>query len=727
MSDSIIDPELVALDVDLGASKQEVIAGLARIVAASGRAEAEGLIRDALAREDQFATGMPGRFAIPHCRSAAVNRPTLGFARLSRPVDFGGPDGPADLIFLIAADAGGGEAHMNMLTQLARALVKSEFVEALRQAPDADSIVGLVRDAVQLPQETAPAVGVATPAAPTTAAPTAAASTTAAPTTAASARAGAGVQQPAAQAPARVPRIVAVTSCPTGIAHTYMAADYLTEAGRKAGVEVQVEPQGASGSAPLSREVIAAADAVIFAADVGVQGRERFAGKPVIESGVNRAVNEPDAMIAEALAAASDPHARRVHVAAGAAAEPEEGRAQIGWGKRIQQSLMTGVSYMIPFVAAGGLLIALGFLFGGYEIAGSAKDIALKNSFANLPAPTAHAMFGSALMTYIGAVLGAVGQAAFGFLLPALAGFIGFGLADRPGIAPGFVAGAVAGLTGAGFLGAIVGGLLGGFIAYWFTTLKPPRWLRGLMPVVIIPLVGSLLAGGLMYAVLGRPLASLTTALNNWLSGMTGASAIILGIVLGLMMCFDLGGPVNKAAYLFATTNLAVANVGSMKVMAAVMAAGMVPPLAMALSTVIRPKLYTPAERENGTAAWLLGASFISEGAIPFAAADPLRVIPSMMVSGAVTGALSMALGATSQAPHGGIFVFFAIGSLWAFVLAIVAGAVVGAALVTFLKELGLRRQSSAEAASEAAGEPVGVAGEQGEVGGEPVGAASLV
>lgn len=692
MSDSIIDPELVALDVDLGASKQEVIAGLARIVAASGRAEAEGLIRDALAREEQFATGMPGRFAIPHCRSAAVNRPSLGFARLSRPVDFGGPDGPADLVFLIAADAGGGEAHMNMLTQLARALVKPEFVEALRQAPDADTIVELVRDAVKLPEASAPA-------------PSAAEAPTAAPTAET-----APPQQPAAQTPARVPRIVAVTSCPTGIAHTYMAADYLTEAGQRAGVDVQVEPQGASGYAPLPRDVIAAADAVIFAADVGVKGRERFAGKPVIEAGVNRAVNEPDAMIAEALAAASDPHARRVRAATGAAGEPEEGPAQVGWGKRIQQSLMTGVSYMIPFVAAGGLLIALSFLFGGYEIAGSAKDIALKNSFTNLPTPTAHAMFGSALMTYIGAVLGAVGQAAFGFLLPALAGFIGFGLAERPGIAPGFVAGAVAGLTGAGFLGAIVGGLLGGFIAYWFTTLTPPRWLRGLMPVVIIPLVGSLLAGGLMYAVLGRPLAALTTALNNWLSGMTGASAIILGIVLGLMMCFDLGGPVNKAAYLFATTNLAVANVGSMKVMAAVMAAGMVPPLAMALSTVIRPKLYTAAERENGAAAWLLGASFISEGAIPFAAADPLRVIPSMMVGGAVTGALSMGLGATSQAPHGGIFVFFAIGNLWAFVLSIVVGAIVGAFMVTLLKELGERRQPSPEQAAEVVAESSGLA-----------------
>ena len=492
------------------------------------------------------------------------------------------------------------------------------------------------------------------------------------------------------------PRIVAITACPTGIAHTYMAADYLRAAGKKLGVDVKVEPQGSTATEPLSTADIEGADAVIFATDVGVKGRERFAGKPVIESGVKRAVDEPEKMVSEAVAASKDPHAHRVPAGHGEQQEPEQAGSHIGWGKRIQQALMTGVSYMIPFVAAGGLLIALGFLFGGYEIAKDGMDIALHNTFNNLPTPTAHALGGSATMTYIGAVLFAVGQAAFGFLLPALAGYIGFGLADRPGIAPGFVAGAVAGVTGAGFIGAIIGGLLGGFVAYWFTRLNPPRWLRGLMPVVIIPLVGSLVAGGLMYVVLGRPLAALTNALNNWLGGMSGASAVILGIVLGLMMCSDLGGPINKAAYLFATTNLAVTNVGSLKVMAAVMAAGMVPPLAMALSTTLRPKLYQPAERENGTAAWLLGASFISEGAIPFAAADPLRVIPSMMVGGAITGALSMALGAASKAPHGGIFVFFAIDRVWAFILAIVVGTLVAALLVTALKASARRKAAAA-------------------------------
>lgn len=669
MSTPLITPELVSLDANLGSTKTEVITSVAGLIAAAGRADADGLAHDALDRESKSPTGMPGGFAIPHCRSAAVSQVSLGFARLSPAVDFNGPDGPADLIFMIAASEDGGADHMKLLTKLARALVNPEFVEQLRQAPDAQTVVDLIGGVVEPKEEASTSSATALPA-PGHAAVTNAASDT--------------------------PRIVAITACPTGIAHTYMAADYLRAAGKKLGVDVKVEPQGSTATEPLSTDDIEGADAVIFATDVGVKGRERFAGKPVIESGVKRAVDEPEKMISEAVAASKDPHAHRVPAGHGEQQEPEQAGSHIGWGKRIQQALMTGVSYMIPFVAAGGLLIALGFLFGGYEIAKDGMDIALHNTFSNLPTPTAHALGGSATMTYIVAVLFAVGQAAFGFLLPALAGYIGFGLADRPGIAPGFVAGAVAGVTGAGFIGAIIGGLLGGFVAYWFTRLNPPRWLRGLMPVVIIPLVGSLVAGGLMYVVLGRPLAALTNALNNWLGGMSGASAVILGIVLGLMMCSDLGGPINKAAYLFATTNLAVTNVGSLKVMAAVMAAGMVPPLAMALSTTLRPKLYQPAERENGTAAWLLGASFISEGAIPFAAADPLRVIPSMMVGGAITGALSMALGAASKAPHGGIFVFFAIDRVWAFILAIVVGTLVAALLVTALKASARRKAAAA-------------------------------
>ncbi|MDU2315945.1 MAG: fructose PTS transporter subunit IIB, partial [Cutibacterium acnes] len=423
MSTPLITPELVSLDANLGSTKTEVITSVAGLIAAAGRADADGLAHDALDRESKSPTGMPGGFAIPHCRSAAVSQVSLGFARLSPAVDFNGPDGPADLIFMIAASEDGGADHMKLLTKLARALVNPEFVEQLRQAPDAQTVVDLIGGVVEPKEEASTSSATALPA-PGHAAVTNAASDT--------------------------PRIVAITACPTGIAHTYMAADYLRAAGKKLGVDVKVEPQGSTATEPLSTDDIEGADAVIFATDVGVKGRERFAGKPVIESGVKRAVDEPEKMISEAVAASKDPHAHRVPAGHGEQQEPEQAGSHIGWGKRIQQALMTGVSYMIPFVAAGGLLIALGFLFGGYEIAKDGMDIALHNTFSNLPTPTAHALGGSATMTYIGAVLFAVGQAAFGFLLPALAGYIGFGLPDRPGIAPGFVAGAVAGVTGAG-------------------------------------------------------------------------------------------------------------------------------------------------------------------------------------------------------------------------------------------------------------------------------------
>ncbi len=658
-SPSLIEPQLVALDVNLGETKADVIRGLAQLVAGAGRADAEGLAADALTREGKSATGMPGGFAIPHCRSAAVNTASLGFARLSTPVDFGSKDGPADLVFLIAAAESGGADHMKLLTKLARALVKKDFLLALREARTTDEIVTLVRAVVEPEGEAAAAA--AETGATAAAAPVAAA--------------GAG----------EVPSIIAITACPTGIAHTYMAADYLTDAGKEMGVNVITEPQGATPSPPVTAAQIKAASAVIFATDVGVKGRERFAGKPVIESGVKRAVNEPKKMIEEALSASKDPNAKRVAGTAGDAEDAADQGSNLGWGKRIQQGLMTGVSYMVPFVAAGGLLIALGFLFGGYDVD---PKIALDNSFTHLPTAGAHALGGSALATYFGAVLMALGKAAFSFLLPALAGYIGFGLADRPGIVPGFVAGAIAGATGAGFLGALVGGLIAGLVAYWLKGLQVPRWLRGLMPVVVIPLVGSFIAGGALLFFLAKPISVLMRMMTNGLNGMTGASVVLLGIILGLMMCFDLGGPVNKAAYLFATTGLTVTAVpnASMKIMAAVMAAGMVPPLALAIATTLRPKLFTKAEKENGTACWLLGASFISEGAIPFAAADPLRIIPATMVGGAITGAMSMALGAASKAPHGGIFVFFAIDKFWAFALSIVFGAIVSAALVIILK-----------------------------------------
>ncbi len=659
-SPAIIDAGLIDLDADLGSGSADVIGALAGRLAAEGRATDATALRDAaLAREAQSATGLPGGIAIPHCRSAAVTTASLGFARLQPKVDFGAPDGPADLVFLIAAPEGAGAEHMKLLSGLARSLVKPDFVAALRAAPDAAAVVALVHEALGL--EVPGGTATETPAPPAPAEP-----------------------EPA-EASGRY--IVAVTACPTGIAHTYMAADSLVAAGERASVPVRVETQGSSGGTALSPDVIAGASAVIFATDVGVKGRERFAGKPVVASGVKRAINEPDAMLAEALRASENPSAATVSGSV-EGADADAGTGDVGWGTRLRQILLTGVSYMIPFVAAGGLLIALGFLFGGYEIGDNAKDIVLDNSLWNLP--------DGGFTAYLGAVLFQIGSLAFAFLVPALAGYIAFAIADRPGLAPGFTAGAVAVFVGAGFIGGLVGGIIAGFAALWIGRMPVPAVLRGLMPVVVIPLFATLVVGALMFMVLGRPLASVTTGLTNWLGGLSGGSAVILGVILGLMMCFDLGGPVNKAAYAFAVAGLNVNDPATLRIMAAVMAAGMVPPLAMALASTVRPGLFSEAELENGKAAWFLGAAFISEGAIPFAAADPLRVIPSMMAGGAVTGALIMATGVTLSAPHGGIFVFFAIGGIGWFLVSLAAGTVVSALAVVTAKQF-TRRGSSAE------------------------------
>jgi PTS system fructose-specific IIC component len=479
-----------------------------------------------------------------------------------------------------------------------------------------------------------------------------------------------------------------------------MAAEALEAAAARAGVDIAVETQGSAGSTPLPHDTIANADAAIFAVDVGVRDRYRFAGKPLVASGVKRAIDDSDAMIAEAVRLVDDPNAPRVEGLTGGAGPNAHASsaADESWGIKIRRVLMTGVSYMIPFVAAGGLLIALSFLLGGYEIVGPGNDIATGNSLFNLPDVNKlnldHALFGSPFFAYIGAVFFTIGGAAFSFLVPALAGYIAFAIADRPGIAPGFVMGAIAGTLQSGFLGGIIGGVIAGLMAHWISTWKVPTWARGLMPVVVIPLLATMISGAIMIIVLGKPLGSLMEILTKTLNNLnSGGQAILLGVVLGLMMAFDMGGPLNKTAYLFATTGLAAVatatgNPPQLKVMAAVMLAGMVPPLALALATVLRPQLFTPGERENGKAAWLLGASFITEGAIPFAAADPLRVIPSIMLGSAVTGGLSMALNVTLRAPHGGIFVFFAVGNLLGFLIALAAGIAVACASVVILKTL---------------------------------------
>src|SRR3954467_15468755 len=538
-------------------------------------------------------------------------------------------------------------------------------------------------------------------------------------------------------------RLVAVTSCPTGIAHTYMAAESLEQSALAAGHEIEVEAQGAAGCVPLAAGTIAAADAVILAADVEVRGRERFAGKPTISVGVRRAITDAPGLLEQAVAAAGAPtptaaasDSRGDLGSAGAVsgrpagpvgpegADPQpRGFEPVGpepvrrepLGSRpvrpdpvarepvathVRRWLMTGVGHMVPFVAAGGILTSLSFLLA--ELAGRGGAVALGGTSLTGVATG----FDPASAMEWARLLFTVGAAAFALLVPVLAGFTAFAIADRPGLAPGFVGGAIAAALGTGFLGGIAAGLLGGFTAWWVTRWAVPSGLRQVMPVVVTPLVSTLLTGAALVVVLGRPLRAVSTGLAAWLGGLAGLNLVVLGVVLGLMMGFDLGGPVNKVAYTFATAGLAATSTGaargasgitSLEVMAAVMAAGMTPPLGMALASALRGRLFSEPERESGRAAWLLGASFISEGAIPFAVADPWRVIASSMAGSAVAGALVMAFGSTSRAPHGGIWVTPLIGSPQLFLLAVAAGACITAGLVVTLKST--RRAVAAEQA----------------------------
>ncbi|MET7275307.1 fructose-specific PTS transporter subunit EIIC [Streptomyces flaveolus] len=671
MSD-MITADLV--DLDLSADTKEAAArALAERMVAQGRVtDLEGFLADVAAREAQMPTGLDGGISIPHCRSEHVTEPTLAFGRSALGIDFGAADGPADLIFLIAAPAGADDAHLTILSSLARQLMNAEFTAALRSVGDAGAAAALIRGeapAASGGDEDSVAVSAA------------ASAETATGSTASGAASSTESDETPAE-PERPFRIVAVTSCPTGIAHTYMAAESLENAGREAGVEIAVETQGSAGFTRLDPAVIEAADGVIFAHDVPVRDKDRFAGKATVDTGVKAAINRPGELITEVRGKAA--RGEVTSVSPGATPVERGGEAGEGYGTKLRKWLMSGVSYMVPFVAAGGLLIALGFAIGGYEI-------------NKAPSVMDHFVWSQA--DSWAALLFQIGGVAFGFLVPVLAGYIAYGMADRPGLVPGFVGGSIALTINAGFLGGLAAGLISGAVVMAIQRVRIPAALRGIMPVVVIPLISSAVVGFLMFVVIGKPIASAQKAMTDWLSGLSGANAVLLGALLGLMMCFDLGGPVNKVAYAFATAGIAVSDPSdsAMKIMAAVMAAGMVPPLAMALATTVRGRLFNAAERENGKAAWVLGASFISEGAIPFAAADPLRVIPSSMVGGALTGALSMAFGATLRAPHGGIFVVPLIGNPLLYLVAIAAGVCVTTALVIVLK--GLRKQAPATAA----------------------------
>ena len=708
----LIAPELVLLDENLGDSRFDVIERLAHTIVKTERAnDFDQLYADAKARESKTDTGIPGGIAIPHCRSAAVTVPTLAMARPNPAVDFGAKDGPADLIFFIAAPDGADQAHLKLLSTLARSLMKKSFTASLREAKTPEEIVELVSGALSGGSAKKDAKNTAakdsatkdSAAAPTTGAAGSQGGTSAegSDKKAEPAEAKAAAQaEPAGEdtAPAAAKKkIVAVTACPTGIAHTYMAADALKYAAEDLGYDFKVETQGSSGNETLTQADIDEADAVVFAVSVNVRDRNRFAGKPYVESPVKRGIDEPEAMLNEALAEAENPNGKRV-AAATSTAEDSSSAVEGSWGTRIYKAVMTGVSYMIPFVAAGGIIMALGFMLEAVTTPnlGDLNEAARKSILEN---SSLFNLNGTHWTLYLGVVLHTIGGFGIELMVPALAAYIAYGLAQRPGIAPGFIAGTVAVTVKAGFLGGIVGGILAGVVAYGLGTLKLPRWLGSMMPVVITPLVTSLIAGAVMYLLLGAPLAWVMSALQGWLTSMSGTSSLVLGLILGAMMASDLGGPINKAAYLFATTGLSNGGAVNQEIMAAVIISGMVPPLAMALATTLRPKLFTEPERENGKAAWLLGASFISEGAIPFASADPLRVISSSVVGGALAGAISMSAHVASPAPHGGIWIVLLSNNVLMFLAAVAAGTLLSALVYLVLKSIGATSKAEKVAA----------------------------
>lgn len=454
-------------------------------------------------------------------------------------------------------------------------------------------------------------------------------------------------------------KIVAVTACPTGIAHTYMAAEAIEEAAKKLGHEVKVETRGSVGvENELTDADIKAADAVILACDTAVP-MDRFLGKKLISVAVADALKDTDKLIVEALKAPKHTQGDLADEVADLKAKRSSER------KGPYKHLMNGVSFMIPFVVAGGILIALSFLadsmMGGWD-ATYASD------------------------TLSGVLMNIGGAGAFGLMIPILAGYIAYSIADRPGLAVGMIGGSVATQINSGFLGAILAGFMAGYVVLAIKKyIKLPKTLQGIMPVLIIPVFGSLIVGLSMFYVFGAPVAAINNGMTNFLTSMEGTSAAVLGLILGLMMAFDMGGPVNKAAYAFATGTL-VAGSGS-AIMAAVMAAGMVPPLGLGVATLLFRNKFSDAERESGKSALVLGISFITEGAIPFAAADPIRVIPSIMAGSALTGALSMILGSTLSVPHGGLFVFFAVENIIGYLIAITAGTALTAAIIGMIKK----------------------------------------
>ena len=618
------------------AGKTEALNQCIDLMAKSGKiADVEKYRKGVFAREEEGTTGIGMGIAIPHCKSDAVTKAGLAAMVVKDGVDFESLDGtPAKIIFLIAAPNTEDNVHLQVLSKLSVMLMDEQFTNSLINAGSVDEFLNIIDSAEKAKDEKEAAKE--------------------------------------AKEPVEVKKddvfIVAVTACPTGIAHTYMAAEAIEKKAKELGYQVKVETRGSAGAKNvLTDDEIAKATGVIVACDTNVP-TDRFDGKKVIECQVSDGINKTEELV-KRIAAGDAP----VFKASG---KKEASHSSIGGkesiGHQIYKHLMNGVSHMLPFVVGGGILIAIAFLIDGFSV-----------DLNSLPADQ-RANFGT--ITQGAALFEGIGGTAFGFMLPILAGFIAMSIADRPGLAVGFVGGSIAANGTSGFLGALVAGFVAGYIVNLLKKIfsKLPESLDGVKPVLLYPLLGIFLIGVIMQFVVEPPIGALNTAINNGLNGLNGASAVVLGVLLGGMMAIDMGGPVNKAAYVFGTASIAA---GNYNIMAAVMIGGMVPPLAIALATIFFKNKFTAEERKAGPTNFIMGLSFITEGAIPFAASDPLHVLPACAVGSAVAGGLSMAFGCTLMAPHGGIFVVPTIGNPLMYLVALVIGAFIACRLLGLLKK----------------------------------------
>lgn len=620
------------------AGKTEALNQCIDLMAKSGKiADVEKYRKGVFAREEEGTTGIGMGIAIPHCKSDAVIKAGLAAMVVKDGVEFESLDGtPAKIIFLIAAPNTEDNVHLQVLSKLSVMLMDEQFTNSLINAGSVDEFLNIIDSAEKAKDEKE------------------------------------AVKEAKAKEPVEVKKddvfIVAVTACPTGIAHTYMAAEAIEKKAKELGYQVKVETRGSGGAKNvLTDDEIAKAAGVIVACDTNVP-TDRFDGKKVIECQVSDGINKAEELI-KRIAAGDAP----VFKASG---KKEASHSSVGGkesiGHKIYKHLMNGVSHMLPFVVGGGILIAIAFLIDGFSV-----------DLNSLPADQ-RANFGT--ITQAAAMFKGIGGTAFGFMLPILAGFIAMSIADRPGLAVGFVGGSIAANGTSGFLGALVAGFVAGYIVLLLKKVfsKLPESLDGMKPVLLYPLLGIFLVGVIMQFVVEPPIGALNTAINNGLNGLNGASAVVLGILLGGMMSVDMGGPVNKAAYVFGTASIAA---GNYNIMAAVMIGGMVPPIAIALATIFFKNKFTAEERKAGPTNFIMGLSFITEGAIPFAASDPLHVLPACVVGSAVAGGLSMAFGCTLMAPHGGIFVVPTIGNPLMYLVALVIGAFIACGLLGLLKK----------------------------------------